>query len=236
MIPADISPLETRQFHLLIRRSGAHPDAFKLRKFRYLSGKGYKVRVVGRGGATVYDTEDATSWMGHFAQDVEKGLFGTDVGGAVLGAPLVAALAEVEKALAERGLAGALAVLNRRVPHRFTALYRRVGQALHNLATADKYLHLDALDLRIVPLKDSYCQFVLRDGLFVTHESGGDARLQGHPYSGIVGSYVGVPVRDRGGAVAGTLCHFDLESHEVADDEYLLLDRAARLMPAFLEQ
>ena len=99
MIPADITPLETRQFQLLIRRSGASPAAFELRKFRSLNGKGYKVRVVGRGAATV-----------------------------------------------------------------------------------------------------------------------------------------GVPVRDRAGALAGTLCHFDVESHDVSDDEYLLLDRAARLMPAFLAQ
>ena len=38
----------------------------------------------------------------------------------------------------------------------------------------------------------------------------------------------------RQGRLAGTLCHFDLEDHDVADEEYLLLDRAARLLPAFL--
>jgi GAF domain-containing protein len=125
-------------------------------------------------------------------------------------------------------------MLNHRVPHRFTAIYRLIGQALYNVATVDKHLHLEPLDLKVVPLKDSFCQFVLRDGLFLTRESGSDARLDGHPYSGVVGCYVGVPVRNRDGKVAGTLCHFDLESHEVSDDEYLLLDRAARLMPAFL--
>jgi hypothetical protein len=143
-------------------------------------------------------------------------------------------LAQVEKALAQGGLVGALGILNQRVPHRFTAVYRLVGQALHNVATVDKHLHLDPLDLKVVPLKDSFCQFVLRDGLFLTRESGGDARLAGHPYSGIVGSYVGVRIEDREGKLAGTLCHFDLESHELADDEYLLLASAAALMPAFL--
>jgi hypothetical protein len=233
MVPTEISPLESRQFELLVRKSGANPSAFKLRKFRLLAGTGYKVRVVGRGAATVYDTPDPGSWMGHFAQDVEKGLFGTDPD-ADLPPAVATALAEVESALLHGGLAAALTVLNRRVPHRFTAVYRLVGQSLHNVATADKHLHLDPLDLKVVPLKDSFCQFVLRDGLFLTRESGSDVRLDGHPYSGVVGCYVGVPVRSRDGKLAGTLCHFDVESHDVTDDEYLLLDRAARLMPAFL--
>jgi hypothetical protein len=233
MVPADITPLESRQFALLIRKSGANPSTFELRKFKFLSGRGYKVRVVGRGAATVYETKDATSWMGQFAQDVEKGLFGTD-GNSAIPEHLAGALAQVEAGLAQGGLQGALGVLNRRVPHRFTAVYRLVGQSLHNVATADKHLHLDPLDLKVVPLKDSFCQFVLRDGLFLTRDSGTDIRLDGHPYSGIVGCYVGVPVRNREGKLAGTLCHFDVESHDVDDDEYLLLDHAARLMPALL--
>ena len=233
MVPADISPLEARQFELLLRKSGANPAAFQLRKFRFLAGTGYKVRVVGRGAATVYDVPDSTSWMGHFAEDLQKGLFGIDPHDH-LPPHLGDALAEVSHALAHQGLPGALAVLNARVPHRFTAVYRLVGKALHNVATHDKHLHLEPLDLAVVPLNDSFCQFVLRDSLFLTRDSGTDARLQGHPYSGIVGSYMGVPVRNREGKVAGTLCHFDLASHDIADDEYLLLDRAARLLPAFL--
>jgi GAF domain-containing protein len=233
MVPADITPLETRQFELLIRKSGASPSAFALRKFRYLAGTGYKVRVVGRGAATVYDVADPTSWMGQFAQDLEKGLFGNDPA-AELPPHVQQALAQVSQALAHGGLPQALSLLNARVPHRFTAVYRLVGQSLHNVATHDKHLHLEPPDLKVVPLKDSFCQYVLRDSLFVTCDSGNDVRLDGHPYRGIVGSYVGVPIRERGSRLAGTLCHFDLESHEVSDDEYLLLDQAARLMPAFL--
>ncbi|AEG91709.1 hypothetical protein [Ramlibacter tataouinensis] len=233
MIPADITPLETRQFELVIRRSGANPAAFELRKFRSLAGTGYKVRVVGRGAATVYEMDDPTSWIGPFSQDVEKGLFGTDAEVAL--PPAVASgLAEVEKGLARKGLPGALAILNRRVPHRFTAVYRLEGQFLHNVAAVDKHLHLEPLDLKVVPFKDSFCQFVLRDGLFLTRDSGTDTRLSGHPYRGVMGCYVGVPIRERQGRLAGTLCHFDLDSHDIEDDEYLLLDRAAKLMPAFL--
>lgn len=233
MVLADISPLEARQFALLIRRSGGDPAAFELRKFTTLDGGGYRVRVVGRGAATVYDTEHPTAWTGQFASDLDQGLFGMEAD-AVLPEDEAAALAQLEKELAQKGLAGALAVLNARVPHRFSAVYRLVGQALHNVATVDKHLHLHPLDLKVVPLQDSFCQFVLRDGLFLTRESGTDSRLRGHPYSGIVGCYAGVPIRSRDGKMAGTLCHFDLESFDVDDDEYLLLDRAARLMPAFL--
>lgn len=233
MVPADITPLETRQFELLLRRSGADPTVFELRKFRAFPGTDYKVRVVGRGAATVYEMKDPQPWLGLFAQDLDKGLFGTDRDPA---APpsIASALQEVQLALAGQGLQGALGVLNARVPHRFTAVYRRVGHSMHNLATFDKHRHLDALDLATVPVKDSFCQFVLRDGLFLTEQSGGDDRLQGHPYAGVVRSYLGVPVHDRAGKLAGTLCHFDLEAHEVGDDEYLLLDRVARLLPAFL--
>jgi hypothetical protein len=231
MVPAEITPLEARQFELVIRRSGADPAAFEVRKFS--KGTSYKVRVVGRGAATVYEMPDANSWIGHFAHDVDKGLFGNAPSGELPPA-LATAMSEVERALAQAGLPGALAVLNRRVPHRFTAVYRLLGSSLHNVATVDKRMHLEPLDLKVVPLTDSFCQFVLRDGLFLTHESGTDARLGGHPYAGIVGCYVGVPIRNREGRVAGTLCHFDLESHAVDDDEYLLLDRSARLMPAFL--
>jgi hypothetical protein len=172
--------------------------------------------------------------MGQFAHDVNKGLFGTNAA-ADLPEAVAPAFAEVERALAQKGLDGALGVLNARVPHRFTSVYRLIDQSLHNVATVDKRLHLEPLDLRVVPVKDSFCQFVMRDGLFLTSESGADVRLSGHPYSGIVGCYVGVPVRNRQGKVAGTLCHFDLESHEIDDDEYLLLDRAAKLLPAFID-
>ena len=234
MLPADISPYETRQFELLTLKSGADPAQFTVRKFRARAGTGFRVRVVGRGAATVYDMQDPHAWMGPFAQDLQKGLFGNPLSVEVP-PRLAGALGEVQRELAQRGLAGALGVLNRRVPHRFTAVYRLVGQALHNIATVDKHLHLDPLDLKVVPLKDSFCQFVLRDGLFLTSGSGSDPRLGDHAYRGIVGSYVGVGIADRQGRPAGTLCHFDLDSHELPDDEYLLLDHAARLMPAFLE-
>lgn len=37
-----------------------------------------------------------------------------------------------------------------------------------------------------VSMADSFCQFVLRDGVFRTDDSASDARLKGHPYQGVV--------------------------------------------------
>jgi hypothetical protein len=234
MTPIEVAPLESRQFELLIKRSGVDPSAFLLKKFARLQTGGYKVRVVGRGAATAYECTTSTGWLAGFAADLERGLFGPRGFPPSSGA-VAKLLREIEIELVERGLPGALQFLNQRVPHRFTAVYRLDdGVVMRNVAVVDKHRHLEPLDLKAVPLKDSFCQFVLRDGLFLTEQSGSDPRLSGHPYSGIVGSYIGVPISRAKGSLEGTLCHFDTESHSIPDDEYLLLERAAQLFPAFL--
>lgn len=233
MVPADLQPLEQRQFQLLIRRSGADPEAFKLRKLVRRDGTGYRVRIAARGAATVYDARLPGEWTGLFAADLERGIFGM-IGTPPVPASIAMPLAQVEAALVRDGLAGALHVLNHRVTHRFTGVYRLDGAMMRNVALVDKHMHLEPVDLKVVPLKDSFCQFVLRDTVFVTSDSGGDDRLESHPYAGVVGSYVGVPVSSKPGRLDGTLCHFDLEKHPVADDEFLLLEHAARLLPPFL--
>jgi hypothetical protein len=140
-----------------------------------------------------------------------------------------------QRALIENGLHGVLKFLNQRAPHRFTALYRlEPGHVLHNVAVFDKHKHLDALDLRVVPLKDSFCQFVLRDGVFLTETSGSDPRLAGHPYAGPVNCYVGVPV-EMGEELRGTLCHFDTEDHRLPDCR-VPPDVGSRCSPAALSR
>jgi hypothetical protein len=233
MIPVDVPPLEARQFHLLLKRSGADPESFQLRKLARVNGTGYKVRVVGRGAATVYDASKPGEWTSQFAADLHSGVFG------IKGRPpvperIAGPLREVENELLQRGLPGALKYLNARVPHRFTAVYRLDTPLLRNVALIDKHQHLEPVDLQVVPLKDSFCQFVLRDGLFLTSESAGDERLAGHPYQGVMGCYVGVPISRAPGTLAGTLCHFDLDSRTIDDDEFLLLERVAQLLPSFL--
>jgi GAF domain-containing protein len=235
VIPAEVSPGEERQFGLLISKTGSDRKHFVLRKFRSLDGRSYRTRVVGRGAATIYETLDPYRWMAAFAKDLELGMFGVKPSESAPSAVISCALANAAVALADKGLEGVLGFLNRRVPHRFTAVYRLEGGAvLRCVAVVDKHLHLEPMDLKTVPLKDSYCQFVLRDSLFITEKSGGDARLSGHVYAGVVNSYAGTGIRNASGALAGTLCHFDLGALPVTDDEVRLLEAVAGLLSAYL--
>ena len=88
--------------------------------------------------------------------------------------------------------------------------------------------------LAAVPFDASFCQFVLRDGVFRTDDSAADTRLKGHPYQGVVVSYHSVPLMSDAGEPWGTLSHFDMASLPLSDDEFELLKSAAKLMPSFL--
>lgn len=135
------------------------------------------------------------------------------------------------------GLAPALEVLNRNVPHRYSAVYRLTGALLRNQFLFDKQGEITPDFLKVVPFDSSFCQFVFREGVFNTADSSLDSRLANHPYQGIVISYTGVPVIDQlgSGEIVGSLCHFDLIRHTLEDDEFEVLQRASRLItPAML--
>lgn len=137
--------------------------------------------------------------------------------------------------LKKQGLKAGLAWLNRRVPHRFTAVYLLDKLVLRSRAVVDK--DGDAATppvLMEVPLETSFCQYVLLDGQFITSESGSDNRLDGHPYQGVMGSYVGLPLQGSGDSLMGTFCHFDFENRELPDEEFLFLQRVARLLPRYV--
>ncbi len=85
-----------------------------------------------------------------------------------------------------------------------------------------------------MPLETSFCQYVMRDGQFITAESGTDTRLDGHPYQGVMGSYVGLPLQGGGDSLMGTFCHFDFENRELPDEEFAFLQRVARLLPRYV--
>ena len=89
------------------------------------------------------------------------------------------------------------------------------------------------VSLLAVPLTSSFCQFVLRDGCMLIDHSGQDARLNGHPYQGILNSYIGLPLTHSGADLQGTLCHFDFEPIEVPQHEHEFLRKAA-LLPRYL--
>lgn len=134
--------------------------------------------------------------------------------------------------LADVGIAEAVAVLNRNVPHRYSAVYRLHESVLHNLVLVDKLNEVRPDFLAAVPLQTSFCQFVLRDGFFVTNDSAEDKRLDGHPYQGKMVSYTGVPITEvhGGGEIIGSLCHFDVVEHKLDPQEFELLQRAARVI------
>lgn len=143
-------------------------------------------------------------------------------------------LALVEEALQHSGLNAALRALNSRVDHRFTAVYKLEEGFLRNVAIVDKLGEVVPDLLLKVPFEQSFCQFVLRDGVFLTADSARDDRLNGHPFKGVMGSYVGLPIASAGGDLFGTFCHFDFPVRDLSATEYAFLERAVRLLPAYV--
>lgn len=139
-------------------------------------------------------------------------------------------------ALKEGGLAAGVHALGDGVPHRYTGVYALNGGTLRNVVLCDKQGEIVPAFLAEVPLGVSFCQFVIRDGLFRTDNSANDRRLDGHPYQGVMVSYHGVPLIDESGELCGTLCHFDVDEFELADEEFALMQKAARVLPPFLRE
>jgi hypothetical protein len=137
-------------------------------------------------------------------------------------------------ALADRGLASAIAVLNAKVPHRYTAVYRLESGVLHNHVLCDKLGEMRPANLASVPLGISFCQFVFQNGSFHTSNSALEPRLNGHPYQGVVVSYTGVPITEAfgEGTIIGSLCHLDMTEQRLEPDEFALLQQAARRITA----
>jgi GAF domain-containing protein len=113
-------------------------------------------------------------------------------------------------------------------------MYRFDGELLRNVLLCDKLEQVHPDFLLAVPFKHSFCQFVRRDQAFRTEDSRQDKRLDGHPYQGVVISYHSVPLTTSEGSLWGTLSHFDMQRRELPDDEFQLLESAARLLGAHL--
>lgn len=145
-------------------------------------------------------------------------------------------LDNLRAALLDAGIDGGLKFLNQPIEHRYTALYRLRDSTLTNIGLFDKAGEVTPEYLAEVPLEVSFCQFVLRDGPFLTADSSLDDRLNGHPYKGVMMAYHGVPVQDEHGKLYGTLCHFDAVRRELPDKEFELLQQAAALFGPFLKR
>lgn len=135
--------------------------------------------------------------------------------------------------LETNGPAG-LDFLNARVIHRFTGVYRLEAGVMYNVYLHDKQGEIIPEFLKAVPLGESFCQFVLRDGHFCTSCTAKDERLDGHKYQGVLGAYYGVPLLDNTGSLWGTLCHFDEVDQELSDSEFAFLTKAAKILPKYL--
>lgn len=133
------------------------------------------------------------------------------------------------------GILAALAFLNDRTRFRFTGLYRAVPPALHNVALFDRENPTLKLSGAICALEDSYCSIVCASGdPLAIDDSRGDHRVAHHPSRDAIQSYTGVPVRDAGGRVVGSLCHFDGRPRLLPASELPVLTSVAPLLASWL--
>lgn len=132
------------------------------------------------------------------------------------------------------GMAAALESLNAGVAHRYTAVYRRTPSSMVNVMLTDKLREPRPDFLEQVPVTSSFCQYVLRDGSFLTGDSGADNRLDGHPYKGVLLAYSGVPIFDLEGVPLGTLCHFDPDACDLSDERLAQMHAAARILTNYI--
>ncbi len=132
------------------------------------------------------------------------------------------------------GLARGLQLLNDPVEHRYTGVYRLDVGVLKSVELVDKAREVKPEFLMEVPLEDSFCQFVLRDGVFRTSHTGKESMLDGHKYQGVLLSYTGVPIVGADGVLIGTLCHFDALERGLSEQDFEDLQNAALLIPEYL--
>lgn len=133
-----------------------------------------------------------------------------------------------------QGMLAALGQLNARVPHRYTAAYRLHNDVLRCIHLFDKLGETRHEFLAAVPLHDSFCQYVFREGVFLIEDSALDRRLDGHPYQGIVAAYHAVPLLGGHGELQGSLCHLDVVPRSLPDSEVEALQKAARQLGTLL--
>ena len=136
------------------------------------------------------------------------------------------------QALADRGIRGALELLNDRTSYRFTAIYKLVGSVLRAQHAYDRACEYRTW-LMVVPLERSFCQYAIESGEFMTSCVTKDPRLPNRPYAGMVEAYYGQLLVRPDGTPYGTFIHFDLESRSIAADEIEFLRET---VPLFMKQ
>lgn len=134
-----------------------------------------------------------------------------------------------------RGAHAVLATLNARTRFRYTGLYRVEVPVLRNVALFDRENPMLRAAGQCTPLNETYCNIVSANALaLAVADAESDVRLIGHPARPTVLSYVGVPIRDRGGRVVGTLCHWDTRPRLAPAGEIIVLERVAELLASIV--
>lgn len=136
--------------------------------------------------------------------------------------------------LESAGLRAGLEYLNRRVPHRYTIIYKFDGDAFYGMVVVDKLKEPIPVLFKKVPFEDSFCRYTLEAGVFQTQASMQDYRLDGHLHQATVQSYTGLPLTNAKGDFYGTFCHLDTIPQPLSDEEFAFLQRAAALLGAYL--
>jgi len=135
--------------------------------------------------------------------------------------------------LRDQGLHAALAFLNGRTPHRFTAVYRYDGDMLRNVAIFDRW-QPEVTRGDDVPLNQAYCSVIKSSGLALEVQDGRtDPRFPALATSPVA-SYCGVPIARPDGGLFGALCHWDLARCEVRSVEIPMLFAAAPMILEWL--
>jgi hypothetical protein len=136
------------------------------------------------------------------------------------------------RALTDRGIRSALALLNDRTSFRFTAIYKLVGSVLRAQYAYDRTSEYRTW-LMVVPLERSFCQYAIENGEFTTQGVSQDTRLVHRPYAGVVEAYYGQLLLRPNGTPYGTFIHFDLESRSISADE---IDFLREVVPLFMKE
>jgi GAF domain-containing protein len=143
-------------------------------------------------------------------------------------------IAKFQAVLAEHGLPGALAFLNRRGPHRYTAVYRLDGDTMVNIGIHDR-LGLVASPLPPIARDHSLCQYVTAEQAFVTENVLEDPRLSTHFQRGLINAYVGLPLSRGPSHLYGTLCQMDPDAQALSASEYRFFELVAPLLVDYLD-
>ena len=143
-------------------------------------------------------------------------------------------IAKFKAVLAEYGLPGALEFLNRRVPHRFTAVYKFDGDVVRNMGIHDNVGETES-PLPPTPAEHSLCSYVTAQQPFVSENILEDPRLSDHFQRGRVNAYIGLPLSRGPSHLYGTLCQMDPQEQKLSDSEHRFLEMVAPLLLDYLE-